>query len=438
MANEEQLAILKQGVEVWNKWRWGHHRDEIDLGGADLHNSTLQGVYFDSANLRGADLHGANLRNAYLVFADLTEANLSGADVSGANLAFATLTGANLSDTNLTGAHMAYTDLREADLRRSNLWGANLTDAQLVGANLRGADIETASFNRVRVRESEGVFPVLEDAIGPESPDYEKPGPDEVSFTAIYPREGKVETWHTLLVYAHLMSAMGRVYQDAERFKDQIRVPKKVTSTSATPIVRGTKLTIVPSCDGVIFNPERVVVKWMEDYHRADFRFRADKSLANDAAKGQINIFVGPLIVGTLKLAMLLNETNAQIESDHTERGRMYHQEDIFVSYSHKDSDIVLACKKAYEALGFNVLIDIDTLRSGQDWNEELMRMIDRATVFQLFWSQNSSRSKYCQQEWEHALKRNKEGFIRPIFWETPRPDPPEELSRYHFEYVQF
>ena len=116
----------------------------------------------------------------------------------------------------------------------------------------------------------------------------------------------------------------------------------------------------------------------------------------------------------------------------------MYRQEEIFVSYSHKDSAIVLACKKAYEALGFNVLIDIDTLRSGQVWNDELMNMINRSTIFQLFWSQNSYQSKYCQQEWEHALKRNKEGFIRPVYWEIPMPKPPEELSKYHFEFMEF
>ena len=115
----------------------------------------------------------------------------------------------------------------------------------------------------------------------------------------------------------------------------------------------------------------------------------------------------------------------------------MYRQEDIFVSYSHKDTAIALACKKAYAALGFNILIDADTLRSGQVWNEELMNMIDRASIFQLFWSQNSAQSKYCRQEWEHALKSNRDGFIRPVYWETPLPKPPEELSKYHFEFME-
>jgi len=38
MTNEEQLKILKQGVEVWNQW-WEEHPDvKPDLRGANLHS----------------------------------------------------------------------------------------------------------------------------------------------------------------------------------------------------------------------------------------------------------------------------------------------------------------------------------------------------------------------------------------------------------------
>jgi hypothetical protein len=90
------------------------------------------------------------------------------------------------------------------------------------------------------------------------------------------------------------------------------------------------------------------------------------------------------------------------------------------------------------ELTDYDSLIDIDDLRTGQIWNEELMRMIGRADIFQLFWSSNSSQSKYCQQEWEHALKQNRpEGYIRPVYWQKPFPKPPTELSKFHFTYVE-
>ncbi|MCP4143638.1 MAG: pentapeptide repeat-containing protein, partial [Chloroflexi bacterium] len=36
MANEEQLAILKQGVDVWNQWREKYPDVVIDLKEANL------------------------------------------------------------------------------------------------------------------------------------------------------------------------------------------------------------------------------------------------------------------------------------------------------------------------------------------------------------------------------------------------------------------
>ena len=54
MANQEQLAILKQGVKVWNQWRQDHAFIKTDLYGA---------------NLGGADLYDADLRDADLYHA---------------------------------------------------------------------------------------------------------------------------------------------------------------------------------------------------------------------------------------------------------------------------------------------------------------------------------------------------------------------------------
>jgi hypothetical protein len=36
MANEEHVALLKQGVEVWNKWRKENPVVRPDLNGANL------------------------------------------------------------------------------------------------------------------------------------------------------------------------------------------------------------------------------------------------------------------------------------------------------------------------------------------------------------------------------------------------------------------
>jgi uncharacterized protein YjbI with pentapeptide repeats len=92
MANQEHLAILKQGVDIWNKWKGEHLDLQPDLSGADLAEGNFRSanfwkVDFRGANLSGSDLHGANLRSshlhginlkdAYLRMADLTDTDLS-------------------------------------------------------------------------------------------------------------------------------------------------------------------------------------------------------------------------------------------------------------------------------------------------------------------------------------------------------------------------
>ena len=135
MANPEHLAILKEGVQAWNKWRAENAEDRPDLRGADLSGADLS-----EADLREVDLSEARLIEAILCFANLSGANLYLANLSEAILCFANLRGARLS-----GADLSEADLSEADLRGARLSGANLNRANLRGANLTGADLGEAS-----------------------------------------------------------------------------------------------------------------------------------------------------------------------------------------------------------------------------------------------------------------------------------------------------
>jgi len=295
--------------------------------------------------------------------------------------------------------------------------------------------------------------PGLQDWLGEQSQQSQPPKPasvappavptEEVRFTAFHPKEATVETWYTLLVYAHIESASDKVQTDAAKFKDEMGgKPKQVLGSAPAKLARGTAVTIVPECAGVTFNPERIGFKWVEDLHRAEFRMKANKSLAGDAGKGMITVYVGPLIVATLKLAMLFEEagpTSLKIPSTAEISAHIYRQEQIFASYSHKDSAVVMACRDAYKALGYDVLIDIDSLRSGENWNAKLMELIDRADIFQMFWSTHYAQSQHCRMEWEHAIQKASAkdgGFIRPVYWEKPFPTPPDELAALHFAYV--
>src|SRR5262245_8391224 len=172
MANDEHVALLKQGVDAWNAWRRENPDIRPDLRGASLVGADLKhGLHWVAgANLRGALVAGAELRNAnllranlsgaYLLATDLRGAHLHGAHIDGAdlrlanlseaNLSNADLSQANLSEANLSNANLSQANLSEANLGNANLTNANLTLALLGNANLSNADLSRASLMSIR------------------------------------------------------------------------------------------------------------------------------------------------------------------------------------------------------------------------------------------------------------------------------------------------
>lgn len=164
MANEEHLALLRQGVEVWNEWRENHNNYEIlaDLSGANLTGANMIGANLGRANLSGADLTGAYLTRANLRMANLSEANLERVDLSGGDLRMANLRMTNLSEAilteaDITGAYLSFANLRMASLSSANLSEANLKMTYLGGANLTQANLRMANLSGANLEQTQAV-----------------------------------------------------------------------------------------------------------------------------------------------------------------------------------------------------------------------------------------------------------------------------------------
>jgi TIR domain-containing protein/pentapeptide repeat protein len=146
MANPKHLAMLKKGVEPWDRWREKNPTVTPDLSGAELNGADLSG-----GNFSKTDVGKASLRETALVRADLSDADLRAADLIGANLCEAHLFGADLTYADLSEANLSKAGLNEAKLRRAELGSADLSGASLGRADLSGANLDYADFTMADV-----------------------------------------------------------------------------------------------------------------------------------------------------------------------------------------------------------------------------------------------------------------------------------------------
>jgi uncharacterized protein YjbI with pentapeptide repeats len=146
MVNEDQLKILKQGREAWNKWRRERPDDKVDLSGAILWEENLNGANLSEANLVGANFVGADLRGV-----DFKEIKLGNNDFSGANLSETNLENLDLKNLDFRGSKFHNSNLNKADFRWADLRLAEFNDASLVETDLREAKLQGSYFNKAHL-----------------------------------------------------------------------------------------------------------------------------------------------------------------------------------------------------------------------------------------------------------------------------------------------
>ena len=274
---------------------------------------------------------------------------------------------------------------------------------------------------------------------------------DDVSFTVYRPRYLSPKVWASLLAFVHKTDPVvdpeqGPVdpIKEVERRAREVlgpSVPPPARADARSGLPRGARLRIAVDLPGVQCNPDEVELDWWEPIHEVKFRLLAGLELTGSVVRGAVRFWYGPLLIGEVSLAISVRDAGEPDQASVAERAPMYRK--IFPSYSHLDHGIVQDFEDAARALGDQFLQDVLALRAGERWQPRLLELIAQADVFQLFWSTNSMRSQYCQQEWEHALALGRPLFVRPLYWEDPLPEdmtlglPPAGLRELQFVRVR-
>lgn len=157
---------------------------------------------------------------------------------------------------------------------------------------------------------------------------------------------------------------------------------------------------------------------WQKTVHKVEFEMMASTDFDGKEVEGQMTVYLGHMILTEVPLRITIDSKFVAPEFDQNVLTPISSEpyRKIFASYSHKDTAIVEDFENYVESLGDEYLRDVETLRSGENWSEELERMIRDASVFQLFWSSNSMISPFVKQEWEYALGLGrKNSFVQCI-----------------------
>lgn len=191
MINQEHLAVLNQGVDVWNEWRERNPLVIPNLTGGNFFRRDLAGINFSRAYLNGANLRYSNLTLADLSGAKLTLANLSQSQCISANFTSAALSGSIFRFAKLQGANLSGADLNHADFENATLDSATFKDAKLIKASFRDAVFNNTDLGDAWIGNTLFIGNNLSNTKGLGKVNHS--GPSEISMSTLYLSQDNID-----------------------------------------------------------------------------------------------------------------------------------------------------------------------------------------------------------------------------------------------------
>jgi hypothetical protein len=254
-----------------------------------------------------------------------------------------------------------------------------------------------------------------------------------VRFAAYYPKELTRNVWHPVKAYAMMGYAQDAVAADAEG-GDIDKLPTILFDRNRNPryrIPEGAQVTVIPKMKGFQFNPQTVNIGFYRTWHRFDFEMRAVDARLDEATNGYLTFMVNGLIVADVPLSVYVGRGVNRDRRTTTRYVFRKPYRTVYASFADEDKQLAERLSRVYDALGMYTMRDVMAMRADGDWTEDLLKLVDEAEIFQLFWSRAAAGSDRVTHELERALTRSRsvENFIRPVTWEQPSATLPEVLE---------
>ena len=248
-----------------------------------------------------------------------------------------------------------------------------------------------------------------------------------VEFSAIAPKifvKGDYSILHVIMYEKEFREAVDRVIAEAAAPVGEIRSGGMNVAMESHVRIR------LDSPDVEIRDPEETRV-WTGEYLDFTFAVALPKAFAGHQVLFTASVYINDLIATKLHFT-------AQCVSAYEQKIAVA-REDIlsaFVSYASQDRSRVAAIVQGMSKArpDMDIFFDVESLRSGMDWETALQGEIEKRDIFFLCWSLNARSSEWVQWEWRYALTKKGLECIEPIPIDPPSAcPPPEELKKKHF-----
>ncbi|MGI6095702.1 MAG: TIR domain-containing protein [Lachnospiraceae bacterium] len=249
----------------------------------------------------------------------------------------------------------------------------------------------------------------------------------KVHFSAVAPKTLEKEEY-SLIDIVMFEDAFRSVVDDLIR---DAEVPVKETRSGTVKVKEGAKVRIQLSSPDFMIDDDTEEQEWQREY----LIFRFAVMLPEEFTKKQVLftavVYINDVIASRLKFTAKC--------SSFAQQKITVTQEDVlsaFVSYASQDRQrvamIIQGMKKARPDM--DIFFDVESLRSGESWEDALWTEIDRRDTLFLCWSHYAKESQWVEKEWRYALDHKGVEAIEPIPLEPPSNcPPPNELSKKHF-----
>jgi hypothetical protein len=274
----------------------------------------------------------------------------------------------------------------------------------------------------------------------------ESPG-DEVFWAVFAPQEFFAGDAVLLQVWFHTPVQAEDVRQTAQSFDytSQLRVKEIV----AKRLKRGERLSVHLQVAALEIEEPTQEISWQGEPDSIHFAVAVPEASRPSNRLARVTLSVEGVPFGLLRFTLPIKEAAPPPDetappaveaappavgpAQSVERYRY-----AFLCYARADQAEVLRRAQMLSLMGISFFDDLRHLEIGEDWEKQIMRKIEEADVFLLFWSEAARQSREVEFEIHYALSLqqgdpNRPPRIIPVALELPMPPPPPALADLHF-----